>query len=79
MHHENSKKIYSDYLIHKTYFKKKSIIRVGKEHFVKIKETIHQEAVTIINVMHTVRESENAWSQNREIDDGIIMLIYFYI
>ena len=50
MHHENSKKIYSDYLIHKTYFKKKSIIRVGKEHFVKIKETIHQEDTTILNV-----------------------------
>ena len=40
--------------------RKKSIIRVGKEHFVKIKETIHQEAVTIINVVHTMREFENA-------------------
>ena len=66
MHHESSKKIYSDCLIYKIYFKKKSIIRVAKEHFVKIKETVHQEAVTIINVMHTMREFENAWSQNKE-------------
>lgn len=36
--------------MYKINFKTKSITRDGKRHFTKIKETIHQKDMTIINV-----------------------------
>lgn len=46
------------------YKAKKNLVSDKEEHFIKIRESIHEEDVTIINILYVITEHQNTSTNN---------------
>lgn len=63
---ENHKKAATTMLISNKidYKAKKNLVSDKEEHFIKIRESIHEEDVTIINILYVITEHQNTSTNN---------------